>query len=239
MKNIIYIFTLLIFSFFSFLSNGQNCEHFAFTQGAFYEMEHYDAKNKKTGSSKSKVKEVISSDNKKTAVIHTETYDAKDKKADEADIKLICEGNKILVDLSSYAKSMGNEMKDMEMKIEASFMEIPSELVAGQSLQDGKMTIKMLDKKTGDLFATTTILITDRKVEGKQTITTPAGTFETWKISYNIKIETALAMGIKMPGRAMKSVEYYSKEAGTVRTEELNKKGEVEAYSILTRFSKQ
>jgi hypothetical protein len=132
-----------------------------------------------------------------------------------------------------------NQMKDMDISMEASFVEIPSDLSAGQSLPDGKIVIKMSQKGTSEVFSTTTITITNRKVEGKQSVTTPAGTFDTWKISSTMKMETVLTMGMKMPGATVNSVEYYNKEAGTVKTEQLNKKGEVETYSLLTKYSKK
>jgi len=76
-------------------------------------MEHYDPKNKKTGLSKSNVKEVTTSGNKKTALIHSEVYDAKDKKSEELDFKIICEGNKMLIDLTPLEGKLSNQMKGM------------------------------------------------------------------------------------------------------------------------------
>ena len=45
-------------------------------------------------------------------------------------------------------------------------------------------------------------------------------------------------MGMKIPGLTVQNVEYFNTEVGTVKSEQLNKKGEVESYSVLTRCSK-
>lgn len=219
---------------------AQDCSQISFTKGASYEMENYDAKDKKTGMVKSTVKDVTSSGSKKEATVHSEMYNKKNEKEHEGDLKFICEGGKILIDISNLLSSgsMAAATKDMEMKMEGSSLEIPASLTVGQALPQGTATMKMLDKKTGDLFSTTNIAILNRKVESKESVTTPAGTFETYKISYEIKTETS-AMGMKLPGSTSKGVEFYSTSLGiSVKTQTLDKKGDMVGYSVLSKYTK-
>jgi hypothetical protein len=115
---------------------------------------------------------------------------------------------------------------------------MPSNLSSGQSLPDGKMIVILTNKSTGDKFATTTISIIKRKVEGKESITTTAGTFECWKISSVVQMETVLTMGMKMPVMEINRNEYFNKEVGIVKSERLSKTGQTESYSVLAKYSK-
>ena len=231
---------LISFLAFSFTNiKAQDCNQISFNKGASYEMENYDSKDKKTGMVKSTVKEVTSSGAKKEATVHSEIYNKKNEKEHEGDLKFICEGGKILIDISNFlSNSAMAATKDMEMKMEGSSLETPSKLTVGQTLQEGNATMKMLDKKTGDLFSTTNITIHNRKVESKESITTPAGTFETFKITYDLKTETS-AMGMKLPGSTSKGVEYFSPSLGiSVKTQMMDKKGDMVGYSILSKYTK-
>ena len=76
----------------------------------------------------------------------------------------------------------------------------------------------------------TTIDITHRKIEGKETITTPAGSFECIKISSTIKIKNII-------GYEMQSIEWISKGNGVIRTESY-RGDKMKGYSLLTKLSK-
>jgi hypothetical protein len=231
---------LIIFLLFVSISlKAQDCAHFAFNKGASYEMETYDNKDKKTSTNKSLVKDVSVSGSKKETTIHTESFDKKNEKQGEADIKMICEGGKILFDMSHFATNNPMATKDMELKMESSYLEVPEKLTVGQTLPDGNAVIKMMDKKSGELFSTMKITIYNRKVEGKQSITTTAGTFDCYKITYDIKVESSLAMGMNLPAFNSKAIDYNDTNLGlTIKNESLNKKGELMGYTLLTKYSK-
>lgn len=219
---------------------AQDCNHLSFNKGASYEMESFDDKDKKTGMVKSVVKEVTTNGSKKEALLKSEIYNKKGEKENEGEVKIICDGNKLLLDISNFMQDnpMANN-KDMEVKMEGAFLEMPSTLSVGQTLPEGKATMKMLDKKSGQEFAATTITIYNRKVVGKETITTPAGTFECYKVSYDTKAETKLAMGMSVPGFNSKGVDYISAAMGlTVKTQSYDKNGKLIGYQLLTKYSK-
>jgi arginine deiminase len=70
----------------------------------------------------------------------------------------------------------------------------------------------------------------DRKVVGKETITTSAGTFDCYKITYNTKSK------IVMANMNMKNVQYIAEEVGAVKTEVYKDNGKLVSYSLLTKY---
>ena len=72
--------------------------------------------------------------------------------------------------------------------------------------------------------------ITNRKVEGKESVTTPAGTFECYKISYDMFSKMSI---MKMN---FKNIEYLSENSGVVRTESYRSNGSLMSYTVLTKY---
>ena len=71
----------------------------------------------------------------------------------------------------------------------------------------------------------------NRKVEGNEKITTPAGTFDCTIISSETRIKAIMA-------NSYKSKTWYSKGIGMVQQENYSNKGTVESKEILTAFKK-
>lgn len=229
-------FLLTIFAFN--IAKAQDCKHISFTKGASYEMEHYDDKSKKTGTTKNNVKEVNVSDAKNVANIHSEHYDDKNEKKFEGDLKVVCENGNMLLDISDLVKNnpLANNSQ-MELKMESSLMGIPTNLSVGLALSDGNAKVKILDKKSGQKFATVNISIYNRKVEAKEKITTPAGTFECFKITSDIKMETAMDMGMELPTYVLKGVSYMSTDMLLfVKNETFDLAGDLMGYELLSKF---
>ena len=67
-----------------------------------------------------------------------------------------------------------------------------------------------------------TMSVTDREVESKETITTPAGTYECFKITQTTKIKSIV-------GQTFKTAEYYSEGVGMIRTDTFSKNGKLES----------
>ena len=80
------------------------------------------------------------------------------------------------------------------------------------------------------MMMTFKIDITERKVIGEETLNTPAGSFNCFKISQKIVMKTVLKM-------EMNSIEWYSKEVGMVKSETYNKKNKLKSYTLLTTYN--
>ena len=112
----------------------------------------------------------------------------------------------------------------MDVTVDASRYEVPSmDTPAGTQLEDGTLRVTT----TGAVGINMTVDITDRKVESRETITTPAGDFDCLVLSQNV----ATKVLINVRGS---SKEWYSENIGVVRSESYNKKGKLLGYSELT-----
>lgn len=224
-------------------TKAQVCdEYIMFKKGATFEMETFDAKGNKLAKNVNVVKEVTDKGGQKEALIHSSQFSKKDKLENEGTVTFICLGDKIKFDLSSaiqQAQSMLGENKNIEVKMENSFIEIPHVLTVGQSLPDSKIVIKMIDKSSGADMMTSTVTTLNIKVVGKESVTTPAGTFDSFKITYDNKIEMKMAMNnMTLPPQMVKGLYYISKGVGMVKTGMLDENGELKTYTVLTKISK-
>ncbi|MEQ9168598.1 MAG: hypothetical protein RLO12_20235, partial [Fulvivirga sp.] len=95
-------------------------------------------------------------------------------------------------------------------------------LSVGMSLNDASL------KMSGSIPFKMEVNIVNRKVEGKESITTPAGTFECYKITYTINTKSIMSMETT-------GADWIAKEIGMVKSENYNKNGKLQGYSLLTK----
>ena len=116
--------------------------------------------------------------------------------------------------------------KEMDMEIEGDYLSFPKQMNEGDDLQDGEVSIHI--SYNGKVHGTMTMEITDRKVLGKEKITTPAGTFDCYKIShtYHSYFGNSRADGT--------SIDWFAKNIGTVKSEFYNTAGTLISYTELT-----
>jgi hypothetical protein len=217
-------------------ANSQNCNiYFPTVKGTVYEMQQFDSKDKLTGTNTYSVTNAVTTtEGNTTTNIHSSWKGKTDKDTSSANIAYKCEGGKVYIDMKNFmpAGSAG-QSNGMEIKTDASYIEIPQTLTVGMTMADATMTMSMYSN--GTLFSTTKITISDRKVESTESITTPAGTFQCYKVTYNTTTETN-AMGMKMSSEG-KGVEYYCSGTGMVKSETYNKNGKLEGYSVLSKIT--
>ncbi|ULT44464.1 hypothetical protein KRR40_14595 [Niabella defluvii] len=104
-------------------------------------------------------------------------------------------------------------------------MEYPSSLSVGQALSDASFNMDM--KAESGLMANVSIDITNRKVEAKEKITTPAGSWDAYKITYDSKM--VMNMGFAIPMK-MQMTEWFVPDFGIVKSS--SKWGTQELVSI-------
>jgi len=108
-------------------------------------------------------------------------------------------------------------------------MIFPSDLSVGDELPDASITVSI--KSSGVNMFTMTVWITNRKVEAREEMTTPAGTFDCFKMSYDIETK----MMVKVQSKA---VQWFTEDVGMVKSESYNKNGKLVGYSLLTDLQK-
>lgn len=190
------------------------------------EYKQYDKKGGLSGSSVQKITSIKKSPGSVEVAVSAETFDAKGKSLGTANLKARCEGGVFYVDMTNYLGQQSTDAyKDMEMSVEGGNLEMPAGMNSGDMLKDGNL--KMSFSSGGMTVMNMSVAITNRKVEAVENLTTPAGTFECYKISYDIA--TKMMISVKMKG-----VEWYAKGVGMVKSESYSKDGKLQGSTLLT-----
>lgn len=205
-------------------------------EGSEFEMTTYNKKDKPQGRIVNLISQVQEKAGAYEATFSSKIYDDKDKMVTEGDYVVICEGDKLKIDMQRLTASMEQlaAYDQMEVEAEGSFLELPSSLEVGQTLPDGHTTMKIKMGEGNMAMSTMDLDVINRKVTAKESLTTPAGTFECYKITYDTDIN------MKIMGFANKSTfssaEWVSEGVGVVKSESYDKKGNLNSYSLLTAY---
>jgi hypothetical protein len=160
----------------------------------------------------------------------SEFADAKNKNQSTREYNMKCEAGKFYIDMQSMVdpKSM-DAFKGMEINVDSKDLIYPAVLSAGEVLPDASITISAA---TGGVSLLNLIInVTNRVVAGTESITVPAGTFECYKITYNVET--------KMMFKIFASVtEYVNMGVGNVKTETFDKKGNLSGSTLLVELKK-
>jgi hypothetical protein len=235
MKSIIVLFCV---SFFCGFIMAQDCSGYYYLNNGSVEMTSYDRKQKENG----KVTYTISNINKSggvtTASFQSEMVDEKGKSLSKSAGVYKCNGGSLFIDARvAMPQEQMAAYKDMEVKAEEVFIEYPSNIAAGQSLKDLNFKMDIINK--GSAFSSISLDQTNRKVEGKETVTTPAGTWDCWKIIYDGRFRATIGgpTGIGMPVN-FKCTEWLAPGFGIVKTETYNKNGKLMGSTLITAIKK-
>ncbi len=201
---------------------------------AFYNFEEgrtmvytsYDKKDKEEGQMINKVLEVQELDDGVMAVVSSTLKDKKGKEQMTGEHEVYCKNNTLMMDVSGIMNpAMQNAFAGMEVTIEGTALEVPEKLEVGMELPDASTNIRA--GSGGISIINMTVNITDRKVEGMETITTDAGTFDCYRLTQTTEVQL-------MGKRSFKSVDYFAEGIGMVRSESYDRKGRLDSYMELT-----
>ena len=113
-----------------------------------------------------------------------------------------------------------------DAKVENFFIEYPVTMNTGDNLKDGHMEIETESK---GMLQTTTLDVINRKVIGKEKITTPAGSWDCYVITNNTKLKIK-TMGVGVPMN-MDVTEWFAPGFGMIKTK--SKFGETDKWLCL------
>ncbi len=228
MKKVFFI--VVIFIFPCYFSLAQECTfYYPKTEGAKLEYTSYDGKDKVTGSSTQTIKNVTEDAGAVSATIEVQSFDKKGKELGTKTFGVKCENGVYSVDMKSFMdpETMA-AYEEMEVKVNSNNLDIPSNLKEGDVLEDGKLEITVYSEGMRIMGLTTEI--TQRKVEEKEQITTDAGTFDCFKITYTITTKTMFSVRVE-------AAEWIAENVGTVKSENYSR-GKSIGYSLLTGIKK-
>ena len=229
MKTILLFFTL---SFVSVINAQNNCSQFYLTKkGTKATIHHYNQKDKLTSKTTYQVIDINSSGSDTKITMGLSMKEGKkDKVITEAQFDITCDGGTTHLDPQSIiSPKILDQYKEMEYTIEGDNISIPNSLSVGQKLKDGHIAMAI---NAGVISLDIKIDIADRKVEAKETITTSAGSFDCYVISYTNNMN--MSMGVSHTYHIR---EWIAKEVGMVQQETKKTNGKLVGKSILQQLN--
>jgi len=219
---------------FSLFSYSQNtCEgYFPFEEGVFFQQTHYDAKGKVTTVSTSTIDLIEAVDKGFKAQVRNSLVDDKGKVVSVGNYNVECLDGVIRMDVNSMLNpSMTEAYQSMEMTLSGDGFQIPGNLSVGQELPKGNTSIDVTSK--GMPIMTMKFDVLDRKVEAKETIATPIGKYDCFRIRETVNYQAMFLT------RSFTNVSWYSKKVGMVRQETYDQKGKLSSWMELTGWGRE
>lgn len=147
------------------------------------------------------------------AQVKSELFDKKGKSLGGGTGTMQCKNGQLMIDMKMMLSPQQMEQfKNADVEGKGAFMDYPAAMSAGQQLPDASFTMNM---KTDGLAASVGVDITNRNVEAKEKVTTPAGTWEAYKITYDSKV--TMNMGFAIPIK-MQMTEWFVPDFGIVKS---------------------
>ncbi len=211
---------------------AQDCKNFIYmSNGKVIKYTSSNAKGKIT----TNMVYTITSKTGNKAKVQSQILDEKNKQISNAEIEMICNGNTLKMDMRNFMPSgSAAQFKGMSVKASAAYLNYPSKMQVGQQLPDGNFKLDMFNDS--QKMAETSLNIADRKVQSAETITTPAGTFDCYKITYTTDIKTT-TMGIGIPFKILVTEWYAIKLGLFVKSEASNKNGKIMSTTTLNSIN--
>lgn len=179
------------------------------------------------------IREVIHHDNKTEAVVSSKFYDSRDRFLHEGEYSVFCSGDKLVMDMSAlFDQEMMQTLEHVSVNMVGDGLTIPNTISVGDELPDAQLDMELTanNVKISDIK----ILTQNRKVEEMESITTPAGTFECYKVTYKNIIRTH-TLGMTVSNNS-KVIEYFAPGVGSVRTEFYDDRDRLQSYTVLSKI---
>lgn len=190
----------------------------------------FDKKDKLTNTLQYTIKQVNISGSDMDITYLCESIDPKGKPIFKEEITIHQKGDILYFDMSNFinkAAFQQNGEIPANIEVTGNNMEIPLNPQPGDVLPDAHVAMAL---KMGIVNMKISADLTNRKVEAIEDITVKGGTFKCYKFSSDIN---SVAMGIKVKA---KSVEWYAKGVGTVKSESYDKNGGLQSHTELVEL---
>lgn len=230
MKNLKFLFIFILSALLTGGVKAQDCSYYSLSEGMVTAYQNQDAKGKVTSTNRSTCMNVSKAGNATIYKMKSEYADAKNKNQSTREYEMRCEGGEFYIDMQSLVDPKSMEaFKGMEVSVDSKDLIFPAGLATGQVLPDANITISAA---TGGINLLSLLInITNRQVAGTETVTVPAGTFECFKITYDVET--------KMMFKIFATVtEYVNMGVGNVKTETYDKKGNLSGTTLLVELKK-
>ena len=166
---------------------AQECMGIVLKEGSGFEMMTSNEKGKQVGRLVYKIKKVSKEGADAVIDMDVESFDAKGNSQTANSMQMRCNGNELRVDANMMVgQDQSKQYQAFDMKFTSKDIIFPAKLSVGQTLPDASLH----GEGSNGPIMTTDMTITNRKVAGKETITVPAGTFDTYKVTSDMNVAT-------------------------------------------------
>jgi hypothetical protein len=166
------------------------------------------------------------------ATVEMEIKDDKDKPVNKSTYDMVCENGTVKLNMRDFGMGgMAMPAGNVEMEFTGDELTLPATLKSGETLPGANFGIiaRMGEVKIMDRNYT----IKERKIEGTETISTPAGKFDCYKVTYLTETQ-----GMIGKTRTFRTVTWYAKGPGMVRNESYDEKDKMTGYTVLTSYNR-
>lgn len=227
-------FTVILCSLITFSIKAQSScsKYYPMTEGASFQYTMYNKKGKTDGITDYKITNVTNSGGSTSATFDIKFTDEKGKDVFNTNYNINCSEDGIKIDYASlFPSAMMKQYEDMgvEMDISGTDIQLPNDLSVGKELQDANVSVSM---NMSGIKMNTTVDMVNRKVDKKESVTTPAGTFDCYLIT---ETSTSKTMGATIETN---NKLWLAEGVGMIKQESYKKNGNLMTRMELTKFSK-
>lgn len=213
---------------------AQDCKNYYYLRNnSEVEMSVYDGKGELVAKN---IYNVLAVNKEGTGLVSdftTTVKDAKGKELSSGKGKVKCDGDNLLIDMQM---NMPNIPQMQAMKMEsgkaATFLSYPNSMKVGQSLPEGSFE---MNSTANGMDVNLQYKVSNRKVVAKEKVTTPAGTWECFKVTFDISLSLKM-MAMSMPFDLI-GAEWFAPGFGVVKTE-TSKDGKAMGSMVITGLKK-
>lgn len=143
-----------------------------------------------------------------------------------------CKGDKIYMDTKSFFQNnfSGLQKAGMEVEIKNSYVSFPSDMKVGDDLEG--TSFEMDTKKNGIEFMKIISEIKERKIGGKEIVTTPGGSWNCFRLE-EVHTTTTEVKGRRISPVISKSTSWFASGVGPVKFETYDANGKLTVRSEL------
>ncbi|XLS27817.1 hypothetical protein ACJD0Z_11485 [Flavobacteriaceae bacterium M23B6Z8] len=216
-----YIITILILSICLPLTAQNSCSpYYPSQEGKTMVIYQYDKREKLSTISEFTITDKTANTRKFSMVLKDEDG----KEIVSGKFEVTCrEGETILEPKALMSPGLLEQYENMEYSVTGNGLVFPATLEVGQELEDGDIEMKV---DAGLMNMKINVTMTDRKVERKETVTTPAGTFDCYVITYTNTLKMGMA-------KTQYSTQWIAEGIGMVKEETRKSNGRLITRSIL------
>lgn len=220
----------MVLLFFILGGNAQECDsYYPLTKGLTAQVTSYDKKGKTAAIVDYSIVDIREENGQKIAKIASFIKNKKGELIATSNYDVTCNGDFVSIDFKSLiSPQLIDRFKHFDFEITGTNIEIPNDLNVGDNLPDSNMEM-IMDMVGIDMIMN--VAMKDRKVTGQENITTPAGNFDCYIITYTSELNTEVS-------KRGTSKQWLSEGVGMVKQENYSGDGKLTSSSMLTTFSK-